>query len=866
MRQGDGSDLLGPNNPRNAEIGIIYIEAQDTRQDILTAITTQDISGRKQVVIVLLESSKVFHQPVDFDGLKNMRRQLQNAELVFIAPSGSSPAEFARQRRFLVYSTLESYQQALKNEDIPTGGRRGKSNPGLVKDPGLRGFGSRKSRQNAIRGPQAQGKQPVQPMVQQMPPSQPLQSIPVSPLADLPTVEFLTPGSGQGGPVPDLEDDDDLLYAPPATSLAQSGSGNLQPNVPVEPPTMTQQDHRPAPTPGIIAFPGMPATPRTSVKLPAIQPSQQGSASKITGKTAATSQGLAGSGKLPAAPPNNPSAPLVSGGRTPGSGKLPATPPNNSSAPLVNGGRTLGSGKLSPSQTAQEAQDQTNTPGRRGSGKFAAISAGAAGVAIGANLAANNAVGSPPSHASGPPNAPAGSGGAGGTGMGSRPSGLTPLPPPRSPRRARRGSPWRRILVIMLIVFTLLLIGGLYVSAQGGLGHVLPNTLSAQVTVTPASKLEHDNFVLLGKPDGKPNPAQRQIQARLLTAPSQPQTATGTSTGSIKAVQATGQLIFFNGTRQGITVGVTVITGADGVQVTFNQSVFVPATGNASATVNAYAVVPGKQGDIQALDIAQPCCVSGITVKNPGAFTDGQDAQPDMVVQQSDINSAASPLETTLKQSTGENLAQQVQSNERVVESSVQCTPTITSDHKAGDLVKTFTVKVSETCTEEVYDYTTALSMASTLLEAEAQTDSALSAQYALVGTVQTSLLSALNLSSGSTVTITVAAQGLWVYQFNDQLQKNLKQSMLKLSKVAAQNVLSHEMGVALATISISNGNTMPADANDITLTIQKLSGAPPLNGTGTPGGSPGPGTSATSTPGSSNGATPTTSPVLGGS
>jgi len=860
MRQGDGSDLLGPNNPRNAEIGIIYIEARDTRQDILTAITTQDISGRKQVVIVLLDSSKVFHQPVDFDGLKNMRRQLQNAELVFIAPSGSSPAEFARQRRFRVYSTLESYQHALQNENVPTGGRRGKSNPGLVKDPGLRGFGSRKSRPNAIRGPQAQGKQPVQPLAQQIPPAQPLQSGPDSPLADLPTVEFLASGSAQAGSVPDLEDEDDLLYAPPASPTAQSGSGNLPPNVLDEQQTMTQQDSRPAPMPGIIAFPGMPATPRTSVKLPAVQSSQQGSTSKNTGKTAAAPQNLSGSGKLSATPPNNPDAALANSGRTPGSGKLSAVSPNNPGTPLANGGRTLGSGKL---PGAQDAQAQTSTP-KRGSGKFAAVAAGtAAGVAVGAGLAANNAVGSSPAGTGGTSNASAGSSGTGGTGMGSRPSGLTPLPPPR---RTRRGSPWRRILVILLIVLTLLLIGGLYVSAQGGLGHVLPNSLNAQVTITPASKLEHDNFVLLGKPGIKPNPVQRQIEARPLTATSTTQTATGNSTGSIAAKQATGQLTFQNVTQSSITIAGTVLHGKSGIPISFNGPVTVPGVG--TITVDAIAVNAGASGNVPSGDISGNCCVaSGIFVNNTRAFTGGQDPQPDMVVQQSDINNAANPLEATLKQSTGESLAQQVQSNERVVESSVNCKPTVTADHKAGDLTKTFTVKVSETCSEEVYDYTTALSMASSLLEAEAQTDSALNAQYALVGTVQTTVLSALNLSSGNTVTITVAAQGLWGYQFNNQLQQNLKQSLVKLSKTAAQTVLSHETGVAQANISISNGNIMPADANDITLTIQKLSGAPSLsNGTGTPGGSSGSGGSPTATPGSSSGATPTTSPVLGGS
>src|SRR5258708_22667380 len=115
MRQGDGSNLLGPGNPRSAEIGVIYVEPQDQRQEILTAITTQDLLGCRWIAIVLLDESTVFQQPVDFDGLKNMRRQLKNANLVFVAPSGSTSAEFARQRRFEVYSTLEGFGMALRD-------------------------------------------------------------------------------------------------------------------------------------------------------------------------------------------------------------------------------------------------------------------------------------------------------------------------------------------------------------------------------------------------------------------------------------------------------------------------------------------------------------------------------------------------------------------------------------------------------------------------------------------------------------------------------------------------------------------------------------------------------------------------------
>src|SRR5436309_6365855 len=113
MRQGDGTDLLGQNDPRSASIGVIYVAPNDDRQSVLTAILTQDKLGRKHVAVVLPEDNKAFQRPIDFDGLKNMRRGLK-AQIVFVASGGPGPAEFARQRRFPVYSSLESYARALQ--------------------------------------------------------------------------------------------------------------------------------------------------------------------------------------------------------------------------------------------------------------------------------------------------------------------------------------------------------------------------------------------------------------------------------------------------------------------------------------------------------------------------------------------------------------------------------------------------------------------------------------------------------------------------------------------------------------------------------------------------------------------------------
>ncbi len=125
MRQGNGSDLMGANDPRSASIGIVYVAPNDERESVQAAILTQEKLGREQIAIVLPEQNKAFHRPVDFDGLKHMRGKLR-ARLVIIAPPGSYPAELARQRRFTYFTSLESYGRSLRDvREAPRSDRNG---------------------------------------------------------------------------------------------------------------------------------------------------------------------------------------------------------------------------------------------------------------------------------------------------------------------------------------------------------------------------------------------------------------------------------------------------------------------------------------------------------------------------------------------------------------------------------------------------------------------------------------------------------------------------------------------------------------------------------------------------------------------
>jgi len=823
MRQGDGSDLLGPGNPHNSEVGIIHVEPADSRQEVLKAINTQEMTGRKQIAIVLLsDQHKAFRQPVDFDGLKNVRRGLK-AQLVFIAQPGPGPANFARQRNFPVFSSLESFKQALLTEGIQAPGNgRAKSKPGLL------AFGSRRAQ--ARNQGQQQVTPPMSPRPQQPKQSGKLnQAFPPSPMADLPTTELEQadqPGvgsaviaAGAAGlmagalAAQGLEGDDDALYTPPSSQQpgptplapnkqsfsAASPSGDLvrSPDQPVKGPS----ESRPLSSPGIIAFPGVPATPKMTGKIGKMQNVQ--SAQPKT------------SGKLPAV--QNPA-----GTQTPDSGKLPAAQKQN---PHV----------LPPTKPAP--------PGSGNTGKIAAVAAGAAALGAGAiasgsaspgtgnTIARANAVGAPGAVA----------GGTGGSGPGPRPSGLTPLPPPRSQAQRRRF--WRRTLLLLLLLLLLsaVLGGSVYLSAHGGPAQVFNPTVTASITITPANKLEQDRYVIVGLATGTPNPAERQVAAQILTKESVTQSATGHATGSIEATQAHGTLTFVNSTGSVVTLGSTTLTAKNGAQIRFNGPVDVPAAGT-SGPVEAFAVNAGTQGNIGAQDISGPCCAPGIGVRNPSGFTGGRDAIVNSILRKEDIDNAAKPLITSLSTSTQADLQKAVQSNQKIVKGSLKCTPTLESDHQAGEQTKTVKVNVSVTCSEEVYDFQAAKQIATSSLSEKATNDLPDHAsQYALVGQIVPEVLSTTVVGTNKQVTIYLQVTGLWAYQFTNQAQQNLKQMLLKHTKKDAQNILLHFLGIAATpppVITLSSGEILPSEVGDITLTLSPLAGAQATvtpNGSGTP-------------------------------
>src|SRR6266700_3016374 len=686
MRQGDGTDLLGPSDPRSASIGVIYVAPNDDRQSVLTAILTQDKLGFKQVIVVLPDQNQAFQRPVDFDGLKNMRRGLK-AEIVFIAPSGPGPAEYARQRRFPVYSSLESFSQSIRLETVASGTANGFSKRGLF------GFGRKQEITAAVA---------VAPVSTSRAGEENASSLPVNGTLSAPRNSY-SPKPG-----PDVD-------------------GASENN-------------------GIITFSSTAPRPKITRKFPV------------------------------------PPAEVV------------AVPSVASEISSQRNGSTA-----------------TTTNKRSNTGKMAAVGAGAAAVSVGATKAGGAVDGS-----GGQPPSGSAPGGPGGSGVGG------------TSRRTRI------LLAILLGILTVLLVGGITVAALPGgfnnLPHIIPGTTAtATVTITPDSKDESNIFQIVGV-TSTPKPRTREVSARIISASSPAQSKTVQSSGSIPGTRATGALTFLNsGSTK--TFGSVTLRGSSGVPITFNGPITVNALPG-FLTVTGFAVNIGSAGNIGALDISGPCCAAGITVKN-GGFGGGQNPQPNSVVQQSDINGAASALTASLTPGTQAALQKQVHTNEQVVPNTLRCTSAVSANHAAGDHAPNVTVIVSVTCKEEVYDQAASLTMAANLLAKQAS--ASLGPNYALTGSIVANVTRVTVVDTKGTLSILVRAEGVWVYLFSNTVMQGFANHIANMRNQDAITYLMGQPGVKAVKIDNPNGNTLP-DAAHIKFIIVAIPGATgsPTPGTGT--------------------------------
>src|SRR5712692_2771054 len=393
------------------------------------------------------------------------------------------------------------------------------------------------------------------------------------------------------------------------------------------------------------------------------------------------------------------------------------------------------------------------------------------------------------------------------------------VPAGNAPRR-------RRWWIALLIVLLVLLVGFLVYQPLLNLIFVP----KATVTITPASKQLQNTYTITAVV-GTPDAAQSQVQARLLFVTSETLQKTVNASGMAytPAAQATGTLTFYNTSPAPKTVPAgTVFLGASGVAVVNDASVTVPASvlpATGQITAPAHVVNAGSSGNIPANDLnAVACCgAPAVLVSNLAPFAGGVDAQTSSYVEQSDIDGTAATLATSLTAKTQADLVKQIQPGEQLA-ASPRCVHLVSSDQAAGDKVYTVTVSASVYCTAEVFDQRGAYGLAENLLT----TDPALhpGTAYAPVGHIVTKFQQA-TVDTQNVITLTILAEGVWVYQFNATQLNALRRLVIGKTQQDAQSVLLKQSGVHQTSIQLSgvNGSTLPSDPKQIEVYVLNVPG-----------------------------------------
>lgn len=377
-------------------------------------------------------------------------------------------------------------------------------------------------------------------------------------------------------------------------------------------------------------------------------------------------------------------------------------------------------------------------------------------------------------------------------------------------------SRWRKrrpLLVALTFALVLVLIGSgilVFASKQG----------TATVTLTLQSHTIENSYLLTAVTGSITS--QEQVQASILTQ-SVTQSKSAQASGFFQGTHAGGWLTFHNSsTGCGCPVIIpagTAFTGASGVTVVTDSVASVASL--CTVRVPAHAVIFGPGGAIGAGDI-HAAFNALISVTNPSAFSGGQPGRSNTLVQQSDITSLATALQSQVLQSARTHLASQVKSNEHLL-GTPTCQSQTTSNHAVGDLASSITVTVSTTCRVEVYDYTGALQVVQKEVQAQAATY--FSSQFTLLGSLQTTLKSATLIDAqAGTILLAIDATGKWGYQFSKSLEQSLARVIAGKNVSEVRALLASQSGVAAVAIDIAGGErgTLPADDSKITIVLKE--------------------------------------------
>lgn len=340
---------------------------------------------------------------------------------------------------------------------------------------------------------------------------------------------------------------------------------------------------------------------------------------------------------------------------------------------------------------------------------------------------------------------------------------------------------------------------------------------SATVTIVPLTQAVSTTFTAQLVPTNV-DLARQQIQGRELATltMSQSKTAPTTGSGSQPAQAAQGWITLYNSfpTAQTIPAG-TLLIGQDGVQVTTDNTVTIPA-GNApiegSVSVSAHATEPGPTGNIAALDINGLCCRVDVLARNPSPFTRGQNARSFQAVSAQDINGTATTLETSLTQDATAAEQTQLQDGESLI-TPVACNPQVNTDHPQGSEAEHVTVSVSETCQGIAYNAAQMQNLVCQALNQHTQESQA--GGYQLD---RRSLHLQITPSSTHPGSIQVQASGILFYHWNGQQQRALAILIAGKSKTQATALLARQPGISTTAIQFNGRDTgtLPTDPSRI--------------------------------------------------
>lgn len=206
----------------NGDFCLLYVEPEDTKQYVLTAISAQ----KKPVVLLLPQiagqpRSRLFQRPEDFSDLKHVRRQI-GVPIIFLTASSELLAQMAARYGFPSYPSIDAFAEILAH------GRRAEREGD---EANIRSYPQRRARTGplvpssaqiaAIRRSTPTG--PLRPRVESSPwPSPASGSLPAgynAPISQVPTAPLRGPADLAFWPSPTA---DALLDAPAPPSSARA--------------------------------------------------------------------------------------------------------------------------------------------------------------------------------------------------------------------------------------------------------------------------------------------------------------------------------------------------------------------------------------------------------------------------------------------------------------------------------------------------------------------------------------------------------------------------------------------------------------------------------------------------------------------